>query len=90
MIGMNSKRKSGESVLAARHDDDDDDDDDIEHISYYTAYKYFPKRIKTFPPEGVLGMTLNYIWWLGSSSGDLVNVEYLFIAIILKWIGSAC
>ena len=26
-------------------------------------------------------MTLNYIWYWGSSSGDLVDVEYPFIAI---------
>ena len=26
-------------------------------------------------------MTLNYIWWWGSNSGDLESVEYTFIAI---------
>ena len=26
-------------------------------------------------------MILNYIWWLGFSSGDQGNVEYRFIAI---------
>ena len=29
----------------------------------------------------VLGITLNYIWWWGSSSGDLGRVEYLVIVI---------
>ena len=29
----------------------------------------------------VLGMTLNCIWWLGSSTGNLGNLEYCFIAI---------
>ena len=29
--------------------------------------------------RGVLNMTLNCIWWWGSSSKDLGSVEYLFI-----------
>ena len=32
----------------------------------------------------VLGMTLNCIWRWGSSSGDLVSIEYSLIAIIPK------
>ena len=33
LIGRNSERGSGISLLAARHDDDDDDDDcDLEHV----------------------------------------------------------
>ena len=37
--------------------------------------------------KGVLSMKLNCIWWWGSSSGDLVSVEYLFIAIssVMFW-----
>ena len=39
-------------------------------------------------------MTLNCIWWWGSSSGALENVEYFFIAITLgsslKRSGSIC
>ena len=36
------------------------------------------------PPEkkgSVLSMTLNCIWWFGSSSGALGSVEYIFISI---------
>ena len=33
------------------------------------------------PQMSVLGRVLNYIWWLGSSSGALENMEYSFIAI---------
>ena len=36
------------------------------------------------PPTIVLCMILNCIWWWGSSSGALGNVEYLFIAITPK------
>ena len=32
-------------------------------------------------PTSILGMTLNCIWWRGSSHETLGNVEYLFIAI---------
>ena len=38
-------------------------------------------RQKPLPaPMSVLDMALNCIWWWGSSSGALENVEYLFIA----------
>ena len=32
----------------------------------------------------VLGMTLNFIWWWGYSSDNLVSVEYPIIAITLR------
>ena len=39
-----------------------------------------------------LGMTLNYIWWWGLSSGTLESVKHLFIVINLRstqiWSGS--
>ena len=43
---------------------------------------------------GFLCMTLNCIWWWGSSSADLGSVLYLFIEITprstLTWSGSTC
>ena len=42
----------------------------------------------------VLDMTLNCVWWWGSSLGTRGNVKYLFISITprftLTWIGSSC
>ena len=35
--------------------------------------------------KGVQGMALNCIWWWGSISGDLVSVDYSFIAITSKF-----
>ena len=39
------------------------------------------RRVRSCPKRGVLDMTLNCILWLGSCSGALWKVEYLFIAI---------
>ena len=45
-------------------------------------------------PAHVLDMTLNCIWWRGSSPRSLRNIEYLFIAIALRstltWSGGTC
>ena len=46
------------------------------------------------PRRDLLAMTLNCIWWWGSSPGYLGNVKYPFIAITLRfnltWNGSTC
>ena len=39
---------------------------------------------KVPPKRSVLGMTLSYIWWWGSTAGDLKSVEYAFI-VIMSW-----
>ena len=40
--------------------------------------------------KGVLGMTLNCMWWWGSTFGALDRVEYLYIVITPRSIDSEC
>ena len=58
-------------------------------------YWLYPlQRRKTPQKRGVLSMTLNCIWWWGSSFEDLERVKYRFIAITprstLIYSGSTC
>ena len=50
MIGRSGERRSGISVLAARHDDDDDDDDDwiIKIYWFFNRITHFPLKITSF------------------------------------------
>ena len=58
--------------------------------------RYLLQKGKTPPlkKRSALSVTLNYIWWWGSSSRDLESTEYLFIAIISRFTlmqsGSIC
>ena len=58
----------------------------VVHFDFPPCWKrleYTVSPAENTPPpskRGVLGMTLNYIWW-GSSSGDMGSVEYPFITI---------
>ena len=70
-------------------------------ITYKGWYAIKPSQTKSLPywwglehanwipfsqKIGVLSMTLNYIWWWGSSSGDLESGEYPFISSsTLNW-----
>ena len=88
MIMMDGWRKK--SALATQLDDDDFKilpwENDHQTYNFLLASAqlagltihclYHLQRRNAPSQRGVLGMTLNWIWWLGSSSGDLVNVEY--------------
>ena len=58
----------------------------MKHTAWLARLKicwvYLLQRCKISPKRGVLGMTLNYIWWWGFSSGDLWTLKYPFIAIL--------
>ena len=55
------------------------------------AYRIPLQWSKTTPNMSVLDMTLNSIWWWGSSTENLGSVRYTIIAIApSSWSGSIC
>ena len=87
------KKVSGKSVLAAWHDGDDYDIYIYIYIpthmililiAGFTMHQLYPLQ-KDNPPackkSGVLGMTLNCIWWVGSMNAALGSTVYYFITI---------
>ena len=51
----------------------------LEMLAGFRIYWLYPQLTIRPPPQkkdGVLGMTLNCIWWWGSNSGDLRSVHY--------------
>ena len=75
-IGINGKRGSGISVLAARHDDDDDDDDDI----YFTCN---PLIIFTMLLKFVIAKSdVDYVEVYHSQA--IIFLPFLLIILVLK------
>ena len=56
-------------------------------FSFTNIKVWFLCLIASYQPSvilSVLSMTLNCIWWQGSSSGDMESMKYSFIAITLR------